>query len=91
MTDKKYEQLLKCAAALGRFIELAKDDPEHSPPVHMTQVYTDFKACLPPPPPSRLEIADWFDEYLNNHEFLPNPQETTRYFNCILEELRKEQ
>ena len=85
MTDKKYEELLKCAA------EAIAAWEDNSVLCHtMEQVMDALKACLPPPPPSREEIAYYLCDYVacNMGSMMPINRE---YINHAIEELRKEQ
>jgi len=80
MTDKKYEELLECAEEAVRC--WYDDDVQGD----LMDVSMDsLKACLPPPPPSREEIADGLEEFMEV-ENISDP-----HIKAAIEELRKEQ
>ena len=81
MTDKKHEELLKCAEVL---IDALKDAGN----VAEWDEYRALKACLPPPPPSREQIVEYFDYWANENDH-PTTEEETLYLNAAIEELRK--
>lgn len=64
MTDKKYEELLKCAEDLIKSMEaifaMVREEALLRDILNSTE-YEALKACLPPPPPSREEIADFLE------------------------------
>ena len=92
MTDKKYEELLKC---VKDYIEACEYWSEKSTLVSMkkTDQFKALEACLPPPPPSREEIADYLDQKIciGGKDSCIEAQKDTLYLNYAIEELRKEQ
>ncbi len=92
MTDKKYEELLKCAAALLKDVEEVEYEIKH------WDSYKALKAYLPPPPPSREEIASYLEKAKKHITHLSygtheaaQCEDFMEYLTHAIEELRKEQ
>lgn len=91
MTDKKYEELLKCAKGLIGYMDDC-DNGTATTYVRCSDEYQALKACLPPPPPSREQIAAYFEEHVNwlaGHQEHKPKGDIKQYCNYAIEEFRK--
>lgn len=101
MTDKKYEELLKkheellkCAEDLISGIYNCQAYATRASNIQKWSEYQALKACLPPPPPSREEIADYFVYHVNwlaGHQEHKPKGDIKQYCIYAIEELCKEQ
>jgi len=83
MTDKKYEELKHWVVDFMSQLEGAENGTAAITIIGW-ETYGNLKACLPPPPPSREEMAD----YLVSHIYTRHEKDI-EYINYIIEELRK--
>lgn len=90
MTDKKYEELLKCTADLVNLVEFTEGSGMNVIYMKETDQFKALKACLPPPPPSRKEIADYFEEFERQACGRNKGLGLSRMLNHAVNELRKD-
>lgn len=92
MTDKKYEELLKCAKALTSGIDNCQTHAISASNIREWREFKALKACLPPPPPSREEIADKLEACFgtDSTDSTDSEEGCYKYIKCAIEELRKD-
>lgn len=88
--DKKYEELLKCVEdlikAMEHEFEVLREEAQLLSIMNTAELKA-LKVYLPPPPPSRSEIADYWEAESEVGDI--KDEQCLNYIDWTIEELRK--